>query len=190
MSASVLPVERALLALGELLAAEEASASLVVVVVGGAALIVLGFVDRATQDVDVIASRSERGDLAPPVLSEGLLKNVRTVARDLGLDSDWLNVEVAAQWVGGMPPGLSESLVWRRYGTLNIGYAGREVLIALKLFAAVDGGPSGVHFQDLVRLDPSSDELQAAATWVRSQDASEAFGRMVGDVVAKVMEGR
>ena len=76
-------VEDALAALGDLLSADGAQAS--VVVVGGAALIVLGYVDRVTQDVDVIASRSDGGTLVPPDLPDGVWRAARTVARDFEL---------------------------------------------------------------------------------------------------------
>lgn len=46
-------------------------------------------------------------------------------------------------------------------------------MIALKLFAAIDRGPRSVHMQDLLRLEPSDEELESAAAWVGTQDASE-----------------
>jgi hypothetical protein len=180
-------VETALGALGELLAADGIGAS--VVVVGGAALIVLGYVDRVTQDVDVIASRSEMGVLVPPELSEAVWRAARTVARDFELPNDWFNTEVAAQWRGGLPPSLAHSLVWKRYGNLEVGFAGRAALIALKLFAAVDGGPGGVHFQDLVRLRATAGELAEGAVWVKTQDASPDFAGMVDEVARRAVEG-
>ena len=181
-------VEDALAALGDLLSADGAQAS--VVVVGGAALIVLGYIDRVTQDVDVIASRSDGGTLVPPDLPDGVWRAARTVARDFELPSDWFNTEVAAQWRGGLPPSLIGSLVWRRYGSLDVGFAGREALVALKLFAAVDGGPGGVHFQDLVRLAATTEELAEAAVWVKTQDASPDFAGMVDEVARRAAGGR
>lgn len=75
-----------------------------------------------------------------------------------------------------------------RYDALRVGLVGRRALIALKLFAAVDGGPGGVHFQDLVALEPSDDELEEASAWVRTQDASSVFEQMVGEVVELVQK--
>ena len=67
----------------------------------------------------------------------------------------------------GLPPWISDDLTWRRFGALLIGLAGRQTLIALKLFAAVDQGPRSVHYQDLVVLAPTDEELDIAASWVR-----------------------
>ena len=45
----------------------------------------------------------------------------------------------------------------------------------LKLYAAVDQGPSSKHFQDLVALSPSRDELLDAARWAMTHDPSPGF---------------
>jgi hypothetical protein len=58
-----LPVFSALRALGELLADQNQTAS--VVVVGGTAMILQGFVNRVTGDVDVIAIGSGQGEQKP-----------------------------------------------------------------------------------------------------------------------------
>lgn len=94
-------IERALAAVGELLAADgEAYA---IVVTGGATLNLLGIVDRATSDVDVIAqaSRDETGMLhlrqAEPFPAP-LGRAIRTVARDLDLDEDWMNAVAAMKY--------------------------------------------------------------------------------------------
>ena len=192
-------LEDALHAVGGLLRAEDAHAA--VVVVGGASLSLLGLVPRTTRDVDVIARVQEpepdaepggnaiSGHLVPPdPLPEPLVRAIRTVARDFGLPAYWMNTDVALQWRYGLPPALEEELTWRRYDALTVGLVGRGSLIALKLFAAVDGGPTGVHFQDLVALRPTEDELSQAASWVRTQDASSVFLQMVGEVVALVRE--
>src|SRR5439155_4943989 len=41
--------------------------------------------------------------------------------------------------------------------------------------AAVDQGPRSKHFADLQRLEPTADELRAAAAWARTHDPSEGF---------------
>ncbi len=54
----------------------------------------------------------------------------------------------------------------------------------LKLFASVDSeGPSSVHFQDLMALDPTEGELSEAAEWVRSQDTSPEFAQILEEVL-------
>jgi hypothetical protein len=85
------------------------------------------------------------------------------VARDYGLPEDWLNAVIGAQWKFGLPPGFAEEVQWQRFRSLEVGFAGRNSIIALKLFAAVDQGPSSVHCQDLVELRPTEAELEMAA---------------------------
>ena len=187
-------LEAALRALGELLAAADEPAA--VVVVGGATLNLLGVVRRATNDVDVIARvsrdedgalRLERAEPFPP----GLALGIRTVARDFGLSEDWMNAAVEAQWTTGLPPGLLEDTTWRNYGGgLDVGLVGRQTLIALKLFAAADGGRLSVHLQDLEALAPTSAELESAALWVRAQDAAPEWTSIVQDVIRHVERNR
>ena len=182
-----LPIERALTALGELLAADGDEVHLVAV--GGAALRLLGLIDRTTSDVDVIARLPDASaSVSPPdPLPPAVVQAAAAVARDLGLPADWLNTEIAAQWRTGLPPGLGDDLTWHRFGGppggLHLGLVGRRTLIALKLFAAADRGPRSVHFQDLRALRPTRHELEAAAEWVRTQDANPAFADLVDQVV-------
>lgn len=186
-------LEEALAATGDLLAVEGEQAA--IVVVGGAALSLLGLVHRTTNDVDVIARLQSTGEHVehlelrhPEPLPEALVRAVQTVARDFGLSADWMTTDVALQWRPGLPPGFVDELTWRRFGGLRVGLAGRQALIALKLFAAVDDGPGGVHFQDLQALAPTHDELDRAAAGVRTQDASSIFLQMIDEVVALLSE--
>lgn len=190
-------LEEALYAVGELLKAEKAREA--IVVVGGASLSLLGLIPRTTQDVDVIARvdvedaevpLSAASMIPPEPFPEILAQAIHTVARDFGLPADWINADVALQWHSGLPPGLQEEIVWREYEALSVGLAGRRALIALKLFAAVDGGPGGVHYQDLRALHPTSEELEQAAIWVRTQDVSPVFLQMIDEVVALVQQQR
>jgi hypothetical protein len=71
-----------------------------------------------------------------------------------------------------------------------VGLAGRRTLIALKLFAAADLSPRSVHAQDLVALAPSNAELEDAAAWVVTQDASTEFPRIVQEIVDHVRARR
>jgi hypothetical protein len=161
-----------------------------VVAVGGAALILQGFVQRTTRDIDIIALAHDPGDMkpeeiAPPEpLPEWLSQAILRVARDFGLPEDWMNTVVGMQWKSGLPPGFAERIHWERYSGLWFGVAGRYDLIYLKLFASVDSeGPSSVHYQDLMALGPTKRELTEAAEWVRSQDASSEFARMLEQVL-------
>lgn len=186
-------IEQALSAVGDLLLAKAAPVD--VVVVGGATLNLLGIVSRTTHDVDVIAQacRDDAGMLrlahAEP-FPEALDEAIRTVARDFGLERDWMNAAVGKQWSQGLPPDIKRDLSWRRYGALSVGLVGRRTLIALKLFAAVDQGPRSVHMQDLVALAPSDGELERAAAWVETQDGSPLFPQLVRQAMAHVQQHR
>lgn len=186
-------IQTALGAVGDLLEAGDTSVD--VVVVGGATLNLLGIVHRTTRDVDVIAQayRDDSGALrlahAEP-FPEALEQAIATVARDLGLDRDWMNAAVGKQWSQGLPPEIERDLEWRRYGALHVGLVGRSTLIALKLFAAVDQGPRSVHMQDLLTLAPSEAELEHAAAWVETQDGSPLFPQLVRQAMEHVRQHR
>jgi hypothetical protein len=154
-------IARALGLLGELMAVR--GERLRIVVIGGAAMNLLGFVSRATTDIDILAFGAP-GDsssiVEPPApLPEWLLRHVRTIASDLGLDPHWLNTGPAGQWQQGLPPGLAARIQWRSFGPLEVGLVDRLDLIYFKVYAAADDtGPESVHFQDLLALRPSPRE--------------------------------
>lgn len=189
-------IDEALTLVGELLAAT--GHEYAICVIGGAALNLLGIVGRTTVDVDILAFATPRAGGAPEhatlreppePIPEPLLHAARTVARDLGLDPDWLNAGPALQWRAGLPPGLAQRVEWRRYAALWVGVAARYDLIFFKLFAAADAtGPQSVHYQDLLALRPSAAELDAAAAWVRMQDASLEFADVLHRVVSHVRQ--
>jgi hypothetical protein len=187
-------LDQVLDAVGELLEARGEQVG--IVVVGGASLNLLGFLERTTSDVDVIArvrfpEEDEERVLVPPEpIPEPLVDAIRTVARDFDLPADWMNTVIGAQWEFGLPPGFADDLTWKQYGGLLVGLAGRRMLIALKLFAGVDQGPESVHVQDLIALAPDEDELAEAERWVQSQDASPEFKNMIQEVVAYVQSKR
>lgn len=189
-------IDEALRLVGELLAAD--GHEYAVAILGGAALNLLGIVTRTTTDVDILAFATPRPNAAPDQatireppepIPEPLARAAAAVARDLELDPDWLNTGPALQWRAGLPPGLGQRVEWRRYGALWVGVVGRYDLIYFKLFAAVDSnGPSSVHYQDLLALRPSGAELDEAAAWVRTQDASPAFPELLDLVMTHVRE--
>ncbi len=178
--------EEALRAVGELLEFE--GQNIAIVVLGGSAMILLGLVSRATKDVDVVALATESAGKTilrrPDPLPEPLVRAIERVAIDLGLEDDWMNAAAGGQWDTGLPPGIEERLTWRDYAGLRVGLVGRRDLVFFKLYAAADhAGPSSVHYQDLLALRPAPSELEQAARWIATQDASEAFAGVVDQVV-------
>jgi hypothetical protein len=179
----------ALEAVGERLDYDGVTCTLVVV--GGAALNLLRIVDRPTIDVDVLASLGSDGEtLQPPdPLPDALRRAIVAVAHDRGLAENWVNTVVADQWRFGLPPGLGGRLTWRSFGGLRVGIVERSDLVFFKLYASADQtGPDNVHIRDLLAMRPSDAELEAAAEWVRTQDAGPEFQGVVAKVVAYVQD--
>lgn len=146
------------------------------VLIGGSALLALGLISRTTRDADIMAGVDARlGLVDPRPMSAALRSAARRVARELDLDEHWLNTGPADQVLAGLPEGFLERLSARSYGPcLTVHLPDRYDLIHLKLFAAVDQGP-GRHVTDLAALQPTDDEMLAAARWVLTQDAGEVF---------------
>jgi len=186
-------LDQALRATGELLDRRGQRAA--IVVVGGTALNLLRVVERATRDVDVIATGTLQPngpptDIQPPApLPKALTDAIATVARDLGLPSDWLNTTAAGQWQTGLPPGFASRVTWNRHGGLWLGVAGRLDLIYLKLYAAADDtGPGSRHVADLVALRPTAEELAGARAWIsQTQDPSPTMAATLEKVSAYVL---
>lgn len=180
--------ERALRAVGDLLKYEGEKVD--IVILGGSALILLGLVHRVTTDVDILALVDKTADKAhlvrPDSLPDVLLRAISRVAEDLGLRPDWMNTVPAGQWDTGLPPGLGDRLEWRDFGALRVGLVSRYDLIFFKLYAAADHvGPASVHYQDLLALRPSLEELRHAVAWIATQDTSPDFAGIVEEVARR-----
>lgn len=145
-----------------------------IVVCGGSALIALSLVPRTTQDVDIVALM-KNGVLADPEpLPDYLVKAASQVGRIMNLSADWLNNGPASQFRLGLPDGFAQRLHPVNIGArLTVYYIDRIDQIFFKTFASADRG--GYHIADLRRLNPSEDELVAAARWCRTQDVSPEF---------------
>lgn len=202
----------ALRAVGDVLQEREQTVS--ILVAGGAALLLNDYTHReATVDVDVIA-QVEGGRLVDPVPLPSILDEaVRIVAEGYGLPDDWLNAVVATSWSGHWPPELPvDPLADARrleFGGLTVWLAGRETLIPLKLHAAanqahaagfdvegrviaVDLSPPDArrHLVDLVALMPTDADLDRAAAWVHTQDASPDLDTFIAAVHRHVRDAR
>ncbi|MDX6622774.1 MAG: hypothetical protein QOE75_706 [Solirubrobacterales bacterium] len=174
-------LDEILTALGEQLEALEATADLVVI--GGSALIALGTIERATRDVDIVALRQGQELVSADPLPAQLATARDRVARDFGLDGDWLNPGPTDLLELGLPHGFAGRLESRSYGpSLTVRFASRIDQIHFKLYALVDRGP-GRHESDLRALSPQSEELLTAARWARTHDPSPGFKTMLEEVL-------
>ena len=160
-------------ALGEQLAGRGAAYE--IIVVGGSALLALGLVDRPTKDVDLVGL-TEGGTLRPAnPLPADLIEARDRVARDFGLPVSWLNDGPADLIRFGLPEGFLDRVERRDYGRfLTVLFASRFDQVHFKLYATVDQGP-GRHEADLRALEPTKQELLAAARWSRTHDPSEGY---------------
>jgi hypothetical protein len=157
------------------------------VVCGGASLIATEVVSRTTKDVDVVAFRGADGTLVAPVpLPDFLLQAAKVVARDLGLEPNWLNNGPSRDEGGlfqmGLPAGFSDRLTEKVYGPrLTVYFIGRRDQIFFKIFSAADRG--GVDLDDLAALRPTVEELEAAARWAMSIDVSEGYRMLLRELL-------
>ncbi len=148
------------------------------IVCGGSALIALNLVPRTTRDVDILALRSGSILIAPEPLPELLVETAKEVQHALGLPADWFNNDPSANegslFQMGLPEGLESRLTTKRYGAiLSVSFIGRIDQVYFKLWAAVDRG--GYHIDDLLKLNPTENELVAAALWTMEKDVSEGY---------------
>jgi hypothetical protein len=155
-----------LTALAELL--ESAGELHHLVVIGGSGLVAIGVISRPTRDVDVVALEADGALISAHPLPPSLLAAAATVARDLGLDRDWLNAKPASLLDHELPPGFRERLVSREYGpALRVSFASRADQICFKLDALIDRAEPR-DLADLRQLAPSPSELRDAARWART----------------------
>lgn len=118
-----------------------------------------------------------RGGHVVPVeqLPAPLLRAIEDTAAVFRLPRDWLNAGPRSLLQLGLPEGALERAHRREWGGLVLHIADRRDQIFFKLYAAVDQGPQSKHFEDLRRLEPTAEELRAAAAWARTHDPSDGF---------------
>ena len=144
------------------------------VVCGGSALIAMGLVPRTTQDM-----------VDPEPMPEYLISAAGATAQTLSLPKDWLNCGPADLFRMGLPKGTFERLTKVEIGVkLDIYYVSRLDQIFFKLYAAVDRG--GYHIDDLLKLNPTSEELFQAAQWTMTHDVSDGFRCMLRQLLTEL----
>jgi hypothetical protein len=126
---------------------------------------------------------------APVPLPDFLFRAAASVARDLGLDANWLNNDPSRDEGGlfqmGLPTGFADRLTEHVYGPrLTIYFIGQLDQIYFKLYAAPDR--LGVDVDDLLALHPTNDELEQAARWVMTIDVSEGYRKLLQDLLRRM----
>lgn len=132
------------------------------VAVGGSALALLGMVDRATRDLDV---------LEPPISDE-----VARAAKEFAAECRASGEHLADDWLNTGPAQLADILPvdWRSRlqplfdgESLRLRTLGRGDLLKTKLFALCD---RGTDLSDCMAFRPSRAEVEEALPWVADQD--------------------
>lgn len=142
--------------------ARRGSARTEICVIGGTALNIIGVVERPTRDIDIVAlAYTDHSGIIrigdSRQLPELLDESARAVAREFGIEEDWLNSGPTSLLDAGLPEGFAGRLENREYGTvLAVHFASR-------------------HLVDLLALNPAPDEMDFAFRWTMSRDASSAF---------------
>lgn len=157
------------------------------VICGGASLIATKIISRTTKDIDIVAFRTMDGTLIAPVpLPEFLMQAAKVVARDLGLEPNWLNNGPSQDEGGlfqmGLPAGIVDRLIARVYGPrLTVYFIGRRDQIFFKVFSGADRG--GVDLDDLAALRPTGEEMEEAARWAMTIDVSEGYRTLLQELL-------
>jgi len=175
-------LDAALVAVGDLL--EEREERIEVVAIGGGGLLLLGLIERATKDLDLVGLKLGDELVKPVPLPPALSEAADDVAKLMKLSPGWLNAGPASMLDLGLPEGFLGRTSRREYGGLVIYLASRYDQICFKLYAAADDSPRGKHYADLKQLAPTPDELRGAAAWAVTHDSSEPFRQILDQVLA------
>lgn len=177
MELDLTTLENALIMLGQRL--ERSNQHYEVVAIGGASLVLLGYIDRTTRDLDLVALIEAGRLISAKPLPQNLFKEIAMVGAALEIGECWVNGGPTSLLEAGLPDGFEDRLVIRRYNGLTVYFASRQDQICFKLYAAVDQGPTSKHFADLKRLKPTQKELSIANKWCLTQDVSREFSVML-----------
>ena len=94
--------------------------------IGGGALLLLGLIDRPTQDLDAVAIIEEGSWGSARPFPASLQAAIREVASALDLADNWLNSGAAMVLRTGLPEGFEDRVKVRRYGGLIVHLASRR----------------------------------------------------------------
>lgn len=159
---------------------EQGLPHLELLICGGSALNIVGFLERTTKDVDVVAmiERDIKGKILLHKGSEAIKKitdAITKVTRDFNLPDGWMNSGPESVLDFGLPKGFEDRVETKEYSDkLTLHFLGRLDQICFKLYAAVDQG-AGKHLDDLTKLKPTSEEIETAARWSMTHDVSEPY---------------
>ncbi len=140
---------------------------------GGGALLAMQIIERQTRDLDVIVPKID------PVLGAA----AEAVARKLGLSTNWLNNGPESLTRDLLPGWEERSVPIFKGKALEVRALGRSDLIATKMYAFCDREDD---FEDLLRIKPTREELEAIRTWVLERDGSHLWPGRVAECFARL----
>jgi hypothetical protein len=177
-------LDAVLSALGDLL--ESAGEFNHLVVIGGSGLVAINAVSRTTRDVDVVAVEKDGALISAEPLPAAVVAAAAVVARDLGLEKNWLNADPASLLDFGLPTGFAERLTGRDFGSaLRVSFASRIDQVFFKLYAAADRREPR-DFADLRQLAPTPAELRDAARWARTHNMPGPFDDAIAQALGEL----
>jgi len=141
---------------------------------------------RTTKDLDIVAMvNTEMVLVNASPLPEVLKKSAAVVAQNLNLPDERLNAGPASMINLGFPEGFQSRLIKNVIGSyLTVYYISRLDQIHFKLYASVDRG--GYHIEDLLKLNPTEDELVRATKWSCTHDVSEGYLVILRELLIKL----
>lgn len=160
------------------------------VICGCTALIARGLADRKTKDIDVLGEVSLI-DGSPVIkrihrFPSWFTASVNAVYIDLKMPDNWFNAGPSIQVDYGLPEGIESRLEKKSYGDfLNIYYISRIDQIHFKLNHSLCIGGIGYQVDDLIKLNPTQDEIIQACTWLLDQYKSENIKKSLLDFLER-----
>lgn len=130
------------------------------IAIGGSALAILGIIDRATRDLDLLTS-----PIPLPIQIAS-----KAFAKTNGLDLNWLN-DAPSELAKHLPDGWQNECVALFKGkAIELRTLSRLHLVYAKFWAMCDRERD---YEDLLRIKPTADELEKAINWVKPLDGNE-----------------
>jgi hypothetical protein len=113
---------------------------------------------------------------------------IAEVGQELGIDEEWLNFGPAPLMEFGLPPGLEDRLTRTSFGPcLALHMVSRRDQIHFKMYATMDPKTrTETHLGDLLDLEPTEEEAQAAVDWLLTHKTSRDFRRKLKQVLDRI----
>lgn len=142
--------------------------------------------------MDIVAFIKKNDDgVGSLVKADYLTPELKTAAqrveRDFNLEKGWLNVDPASVMDFGFPEGMMKRLKTHRYGNnLIVHFLSRYDQIHFKLYAALTSDRRIIHAGDLIALNPTKDEINAAAGWIMTRDTALLYKHVLVDLLKQI----